>query len=72
MKNLFIGNNLIQSEKKTVEGQFVQIDDEKYYQIKNYDSMQPFFISLASDSNHWMYISSSGGLSAGRKNPDQD
>jgi len=32
--------------------------------------MQPFFISLASDSNHWMYISSSGGLTAGRKNPD--
>lgn len=33
--------------------------------------MQPFFISLASDSNHWMYISSTGGLTAGRKNPDQ-
>lgn len=32
--------------------------------------MQPFFISLASDSNHWMYISSTGGLTAGRKNPD--
>ena len=33
--------------------------------------MQPFFISLASDSNLWMYISSTGGLTAGRKNPDQ-
>ena len=33
--------------------------------------MLPFFINLASDSNHWMYISSTGGLSAGRKNPDQ-
>ena len=28
--SFFIGSNLIQSEKKTVEGQFVQIDDEKY------------------------------------------
>ncbi len=52
------------------EGTFVLIANEKYYQIKNYDLMQPFFISLASDSNHWMYISSTGGLSAGRKNPD--
>jgi len=57
-------------KKKEVEGQFVLIENEKYYQIKNYDSMQPFFISLASDSDHWMYISSTGGLSAGRKNPD--
>ncbi|MFZ4723982.1 MAG: hypothetical protein ACOYMD_00900 [Paludibacter sp.] len=71
MNNLLLGNNPIQSEIKEVKGQFVQIDNEKYYQITNYDSMQPFFISLASDSNHWMYISSTGGLSAGRKNPDQ-
>src|SRR5690606_28829207 len=56
--------------KQKVEGQFVHIDDEKYYVIENYDAMQPFFISLASDSNHWMYISSTGGLTAGRKNPD--
>lgn len=56
--------------KQKVEGQFVHIDDEKYYLIENYDAMQPFFISLASDSNHWMYISSTGGLTAGRKNPD--
>ncbi len=55
---------------KTIKGNFVNINNEKYYQITNYDSMQPFFISLASDSNHWMYISSTGGLSCGRRNPD--
>src|ERR1035437_1128803 len=71
MSNLFIGNNPVISGKQKVKGQFVQIDNEKFYQIKDFDSMQPFFISLASDSNHWMYISSTGGLSAGRKNPDQ-
>ena len=56
--------------KQEVEGEFLLIDDEKYYKIKGYDNMLPFFISLASDSNHWMYISSTGGLTAGRKNPD--
>jgi len=70
MENIFIGNNPINSGKQKIVGQYVLIDDEKYYQIKNYDGMLPFFISLASDSNHWMYISSTGGLSAGRKNPD--
>ena len=70
MNNLFLGNNPIKLEEQAVSGQFVLIEGEKYYQIKNFDAMQPFFISLASDSDHWMYISSTGGLSAGRKNPD--
>ena len=33
--------------------------------------MQPFFISLASDTDLWMYISSTGGLTCGRRNPEQ-
>ena len=65
-----MNNNLKYQEMKEVKGEFVTIRGEKFYQIKNYDRMQAFFISLASDSNHWMYIASTGGLTAGRKNPD--
>lgn len=70
--SLWVGNSKLNNFNSPlgVRGDFVLIDDEKYYLIKNYDSMQPFFITLASDSNHWMYISSTGGLTAGRKNPD--
>ncbi|HLP05176.1 MAG TPA: hypothetical protein VK152_07085, partial [Paludibacter sp.] len=68
--HIFLAINPVTAGKQDVTGEFILIDDEKYYQIKNYDGMQPFFISLASDSNHWMYISSTGGLTAGRKNPD--
>ncbi|MCG8374712.1 MAG: hypothetical protein MI700_14310 [Balneolales bacterium] len=32
--------------------------------------MRPFFMSIVSDSNHWMFISSNGGVSAGRKNAE--
>ena len=32
--------------------------------------MPPFFMSIVSPSDHWMFISSNGGLTAGRKNPD--
>ena len=71
MSNFYIGKNPIKDGKQKVKGEFILIDDEKYYQIKNYDSMLPFFISLASDSNHWMYISSTGGLTAGRRNADE-
>ena len=32
--------------------------------------MRPFFMSIVSHSDHWMFISSTGGLTAGRKNSD--
>jgi hypothetical protein len=69
-QDLLIGKNIINIKEKQVEGQFVTIHGEDYYQIRNYDSMRPFFMSLASDSDHWMFISSTGGLSAGRINPE--
>lgn len=32
--------------------------------------MSPFLISIVSATDHWMYISSKGGITAGRKNSD--
>ena len=60
--------NLGLSDKVT--GQLVNFDNETYYKISNSDGMRPFFMSIVSDSNHWMFISSNGGLSAGRKNSE--
>lgn len=48
----------------------IEIDNEVFYRISNVDAMRPFFMSVVSDSNHWMFISSNGGLTAGRKNSD--
>ena len=48
----------------------VEIGNEVYYKISNSDSLRPFFMSIVSDSNHWMFIGSNGGLTAGRKNSD--
>ncbi|MBW1295377.1 hypothetical protein [Aquimarina litoralis] len=55
---------------KEVKLQSVTIDNELFYMIANNDIMRPFFMSIVSDSNHWMFISSNGGLSAGRKDSD--
>ncbi len=38
--------------------------------ISNYCEMRPFFMSIVSDADHWMFIASNGGLSAGRQNSD--
>ena len=48
----------------------VHIDNEKFYRISHVDRMRPFFMSIVSDANHWMFIGSNGGLSAGRKNAE--
>ena len=58
------------SQLKDVKLKQVTIDNEMYFMITNSDAMRPFFMSVVSDSNHWMFISSNGGLSAGRKDSD--
>ncbi len=40
----------------------------EWFKISNHNAMRPFFMSIVSDSNHWMFVSSNGGLTAGRKN----
>ncbi|RME97213.1 MAG: hypothetical protein D6772_10745, partial [Bacteroidetes bacterium] len=50
--------------------QQVQIGDDRFFKITNSDQLRPFFMSIVSDSNHWMFIASNGGLTAGRKNAD--
>ncbi|MEC3906252.1 hypothetical protein VOI54_04435 [Tamlana sp. 2201CG12-4] len=55
---------------KSIKGELVTFDKETYYKISNSDTMRPFFMSIVSDSNHWMFISSNGGLTAGRKNAE--
>lgn len=49
---------------------FEKIDGESWFKIPNVDSLPPFFMTVVSDSNHWMFIASNGGLTSGRKNSD--
>ncbi len=56
--------------EKSVSGSIVDFWEDAYYKISNYDRMPPFLISIVSDSDLWMFISSNGALTAGRRNPD--
>ncbi|HAS3625383.1 TPA: hypothetical protein I6193_001541 [Vibrio cholerae] len=62
--------NLTQVKNQTVTGSFVDLLGERYYKIANVDKMAPFFISVVSSSDHWLFISSTGSLSAGRIRPE--
>jgi hypothetical protein len=66
-KPIYLGNALINYHRAQVEGQFVEIENEKFYKISNCNRMPDFFMTIVSDSDHWMFISSNGSLSAGRK-----
>lgn len=48
----------------------VELDGERYYRISNSDRMPEFMMSLVGSSDHWMFISSAGALTAGRCDPD--
>jgi hypothetical protein len=68
---IFIGETVQQPAEGVVKGEFVTMLEEKFYKIQNYDHLAPFFMSIVSSSNHWLFISSSGGLSAGRVSAEQ-
>jgi hypothetical protein len=55
---------------ETIKLEPVDISGEIFYKISNVAGMPPFFMSIVSDSNHWMFISSNGGISAGRKDAE--
>ena len=69
-KPIHLGPQPFHALKPSVSGKEVTLDGETYYKISAVDRMRPFFMSIVSHSDHWMFLSSNGGLSAGRKNSD--
>ena len=69
-KTINIGPHSAQFADTNVKGEQIKIEGESFYKISNVNGMRPFFMTIVSHSNHWMFISSTGALSAGRKNSD--
>ena len=69
-KKVYIAKIPLSIKKRKVEGTFCTIKGERFYKITNFDRMSPFLMSVVSNADYWMFISSNGSLSAGRKNPD--
>tara|TARA_E500000318_G_scaffold21333_1_gene21759 strand:+ start:630 stop:4100 length:3471 start_codon:yes stop_codon:yes gene_type:complete len=69
-KEIYLSESKLNQDPKEVKGESVLFENEAYYKISNSDGMRPFFMSIVSHSDHWMFISSNGGLTAGRKNSE--
>lgn len=50
--------------------ELVERDGHSYYRIRNYQTLPPFFMSVVSGFDHWLFVSSTGGLTCGRRSPD--
>lgn len=69
-KEVYIGNQEAHFAPSDIGGEFLFMDNEWFYKIENVDGMRPFFMTISSPDNHWMFLSSNGGISAGRGNAD--
>ena len=68
---IYTGNALVKYSDENVQGETTLLNGQQYYKISNYHQMPPFFMSIVSDSDLWMFLSSNGALTAGRRNPDR-
>ena len=63
-----------QADPTSIDGRtdgFYVLDGQKMYRIDSFDRMRPFLMSIVSESDLWMFLSSTGGLTAGRVNEDR-
>ncbi len=48
----------------------VELEGREFLCIRGYAAMPPFLMAVPSDTDLWMFVSSAGGLTAGRADPD--
>ena len=50
---IWLGDQLLTCSTSQPDGQYVEIEDERFYRISDFDAMDDFFITLISATNHW-------------------
>lgn len=69
MREIFHGDTLLHALPDGSRGDVVEFEGAAWYRIENYDAMPPFFMTVVSAYDHWMFVSSTGGLTCGRREP---
>jgi len=62
-ESLFMVNTASDS---AVGSEFVTVDGEPYICIRHVDQLNPFLMSVVSDSDHWLFVGSNSPFTAGR------
>jgi hypothetical protein len=69
-QEVFVGESAIREPRSAGPGEWVERDGERFLRIANYHAMDPFLVSVVSGYDHWMFVSSAGGLTCGRRDPE--
>jgi len=65
---VFLGDHQLPAFEHVPSGRLVERGSETYYAIEHAAGMRPFLMSVVSDSDHWLFVSSNGAVTAGRRN----
>ena len=63
------GAGPVPTGRAAVTGRLVRAFDDDCYVIEGAEALAPFLVSVVSDSDHWLFAASNGGLTAGRRDP---
>jgi hypothetical protein len=66
---LLFGTTPASTAPRHATGRLRHVFDDDFYVIDDVDALPGFLISLVSDADHWLYVVSTGGLTAGRRDP---
>ncbi|MGD8773255.1 MAG: hypothetical protein PVI25_09330, partial [Gammaproteobacteria bacterium] len=69
-QKIFLGESIIRVPGPGGGGEWVERNGERFYRIADYHTMPPFLISVVSGYDHWLFVSSTGGLTCGRRDPE--
>ncbi len=64
---VFLGNHELPESEHAPSGRLVEHGAETYYAIERAEGLRPFLMSVVSDSDHWLFVSSNGALTCGRQ-----
>ncbi len=68
--SLYLSDSRLFTDTKEVLFETVTLKNDTYFKIENIDQMAPFFMTIVSDVDFWLFVSSTGGVTAGRKSPE--
>jgi hypothetical protein len=69
-QQVFLGETAVRVPGAAGAGEWVERDGERFYRIANYHVLPPFLMSVVSGYDHWSFVSSTGGLTCGRRDPE--
>ncbi|MDT8299208.1 MAG: hypothetical protein RQ801_12950, partial [Spirochaetaceae bacterium] len=69
-KPVMFGSTPVLGHDVMPKGSFETIEGRTWYRISDFNRMPPFFMTITNPDDIWMFIATTGGITAGRKESD--